>query len=85
MEDGKGLTKLKQRPMPASSFFGQTVPRIIAEEGPQAIRRFLEFFTANIRNKNTRKAYLIAVTQFSGGFGSGQRLSNGSLPRGLTG
>src|ERR1700722_20511092 len=28
-------------------------------------RRFWEFFTANIRNKNTRKAYFVAVAQFS--------------------
>src|SRR3954469_19523035 len=28
-------------------------------------KRFWEFFTVNIRNKNTRKAYFIAVTQFA--------------------
>ena len=28
-------------------------------------RRFWEFFTANIRNRNTRRAYFVAVTQFS--------------------
>ncbi|HEV8413033.1 MAG TPA: tyrosine-type recombinase/integrase [Bryobacteraceae bacterium] len=28
-------------------------------------RRFWEFFTANIRNRNTRKAYFVAVSQFS--------------------
>src|SRR5579871_1374090 len=28
-------------------------------------RRFWEFFTVNIRNKNTRKAYFVAVSQFS--------------------
>lgn len=28
-------------------------------------KRFWEFFTANIRNKNTRKAYFIAVSRFS--------------------
>ena len=28
-------------------------------------RRFWEFFTANIRNRNTRRAYFIAVSQFS--------------------
>src|SRR5436309_15447596 len=28
-------------------------------------KRFWEFFTANIRNKNTRRAYFVAVTQFS--------------------
>jgi site-specific recombinase XerD len=29
-------------------------------------KRFWEFFTANIRNKNTHKAYFVAVSQFSG-------------------
>ena len=28
-------------------------------------KRFWEFFTANIRNKNTRKAYFVAVARFS--------------------
>ena len=28
-------------------------------------RRFWEFFTANIRNRNTRRAYFVAVSQFS--------------------
>jgi len=32
---------------------------------PGSGKRFWEFFTANIRNRNTRKAYFIAVTQFS--------------------
>jgi hypothetical protein len=33
------------------------VPALIAARGPHAGRRFIEFFTANIRNPNTRKAY----------------------------
>lgn len=41
-----------------------TVPALIADEGEQAARRFLEFFTANIRNRNTRAAYAQAVAQF---------------------
>ena len=28
-------------------------------------KRFLEFFTVNIRNRNTRRAYFVAVSQFS--------------------
>ena len=32
------------------------VPAIIADVGEHAARRFLEFFTVNIRNKNTRDA-----------------------------
>jgi integrase/recombinase XerD len=41
-----------------------TVPAIIADAGDSAARRFLEFFTANIRNPNTRAAYAQAVAQF---------------------
>ncbi len=40
------------------------VPSIIADAGDQAARRFLEFFAATIRNKNTRIAYLHAVSRF---------------------
>ncbi len=41
------------------------VPALIAASGDQAGRRFLEFFTVNIRNKNTRKAYFRAVAGFA--------------------
>ncbi|MDR3634475.1 MAG: tyrosine-type recombinase/integrase [Isosphaeraceae bacterium] len=41
-----------------------TVPAIVADLGNGAARRFLEFFTANIRNKNTRSAYAHAVARF---------------------
>ena len=34
------------------------VPGIIADAGDQAARRFLEFFAATIRNRNTRMAYM---------------------------
>src|SRR5215217_6959519 len=40
------------------------LPRVIAEAGDRAARRFIEFFTATIRNRNTRLAYARAVTQF---------------------
>jgi site-specific recombinase XerD len=40
------------------------LPRIIADAGETASRRFLEFFAATIRNKNTRMAYYRAVCQF---------------------
>jgi site-specific recombinase XerC len=43
---------------------GIVVPRVIADAGDQAARRFLEFFAATIRNKNTRMAYYRAVCQF---------------------
>jgi site-specific recombinase XerD len=41
-----------------------SVPAIIADAGDQAARRFLEFFAATIRNKNTRMAYYRAVVRF---------------------
>jgi site-specific recombinase XerD len=40
------------------------VPAIVADAGDTAARRFLEFFAATIRNKNTRMAYYRAVTDF---------------------
>jgi site-specific recombinase XerD len=40
------------------------LPALIAEAGDQAAKRFFEFFTANIRNPNTRAAYAQAVAQF---------------------
>ena len=43
---------------------GVVLPRLVADAGDAAARRFLEFFTATIRNKNTRMAYGRAVSQF---------------------
>jgi integrase/recombinase XerC len=40
------------------------VPAIVADAGDQAARRFLEFFAATIRNKNTRLAHLHVVGKF---------------------
>lgn len=40
------------------------VPALVASAGEDASRRFVEFFTANIRNKNTRLAYAQAIRQF---------------------
>jgi site-specific recombinase XerD len=40
------------------------VPSIIGNAGERASRRFLEFFVATIRNKNTREAYFRAVCRF---------------------
>jgi site-specific recombinase XerD len=43
---------------------GIVLPAIIAGEGHRASRRFLEFFTANIRNSNTRLSYMRAINPF---------------------
>jgi site-specific recombinase XerD len=40
------------------------VPAIIANAGEQASWRYVEFFTANIRNPNTRRAYARACARF---------------------
>ena len=40
------------------------LPHLITREGERTTKRFLEFFTANIRNKNTRLAYARSVRQF---------------------
>jgi integrase/recombinase XerD len=40
------------------------LPRIITDAGPDAVERVLEFFTAKIRNANTRRAYMRAAGQF---------------------
>ena len=40
------------------------VPALLAESGPRAEEKFVEFFTARIRNPNTRSAYLLAVRKF---------------------
>ena len=42
------------------------VPAIIANLGDQACWRYVEFFTANIRNPHTRRAYARACSQFFG-------------------
>lgn len=41
-----------------------TTPAIVLTAGRKATRRFYEFFTATIRNKNTREAYYRAVSDF---------------------
>lgn len=43
---------------------GFSIPALVAAAGDRASRRFVEFFTANIRNPNTRQAYARAVMDF---------------------
>lgn len=42
------------------------LPSLIVRAGGGAERRYLEFFAAQIRNRNTREAYLRAVRDFLG-------------------
>src|SRR5271165_5838599 len=58
------LTVPPDRPLAVATRDGIVVPRMIAGAGEHAARRFLEFFAATIRNKNTRMAYYRAVCSF---------------------
>ena len=40
------------------------VPAMVADLGEAAALRFIDFFTANIRNPNTRAAYAVAIRSF---------------------
>src|SRR3954447_10240877 len=40
------------------------IPATVADAGDSAAYRFFEFFTANIRNPNTRRAYFRATLRF---------------------
>jgi site-specific recombinase XerD len=40
------------------------VPALVASMGEQASWRYVDFFTANIRNQNTRRAYARAASRF---------------------
>lgn len=41
------------------------IPVLIADAGDNAVRRFIEYFSAHIRNKNTRRNYATAVWRFT--------------------
>uniref|UniRef100_A0A8J4M6B6 Integrase n=1 Tax=Acidicaldus sp. TaxID=1872105 RepID=A0A8J4M6B6_9PROT len=45
---------------------GAVVPHLVAEAGETAAWRYIEFFTATIRNPNTRRAYARACSRFFG-------------------
>jgi site-specific recombinase XerD len=48
--------------VPASP--AELVPSLIADAGETAAWRYIDYFTANIRNPNTRRAYTRACSQF---------------------
>jgi hypothetical protein len=49
------MISLPQRTnLPVSARTAAILPSVIAKAGERAVRRFLEFFAATIRNKNTR-------------------------------
>jgi site-specific recombinase XerD len=51
-------------PRPLAQIGFDVLPRIITHAGESTARRFIQFFLANIRNKNTRLAYARAIYQF---------------------
>lgn len=53
-----------EKPKRLAAAHAAAVPALIRAAGERAAWRFLEFFTANIRNKNTRAAYARAVRLF---------------------
>jgi site-specific recombinase XerD len=55
---------LQERKKDLPAVFEADVPAVIDEAGPEAKKRFLEFFLAQIRNENTRRAYGRAVDKF---------------------
>ena len=69
MRHGASITKMALRNtktelatvQPGGAFF---LPAVIQDAGDQAAKRFIEFFTANIRNPNTRQAYARAARDF---------------------
>jgi len=52
------------RPSGQLSHLIPTLPTVITAAGEHATRKFVEFFTANIRNVNTRAAYARATARF---------------------
>ncbi len=53
-----------EKPRSLTADVRASVPSIVRSTSDRAAWRFLEFFTANIRNKNTRAAYARAVRSF---------------------
>lgn len=58
-------TSLAIQPRQAMSSLALKVPTLFTGAGEQGTYRFLEFFTAQIRNRHTRKAYWSAVQAFA--------------------
>ena len=69
---------IKYEPRKLSKTGRPMVPALIADAGERASQRFVEFFTAEIRNRNTRLAYGRAAQDWLARF-TGFLLHNGSL------
>jgi integrase/recombinase XerD len=64
MPQDRNLVPVSSRQLAAVGASDYTLPAIFLRSEHSG-RRFWEVFTANIRNKNTRKAYFVAVSHFS--------------------
>jgi len=62
-EGAKSLASLSNR-YEISEVGSTQLPNLVVRAGDHAARRFVEFFAATIRNRNTREAYAQAVGQF---------------------
>ena len=58
----RNLVPIPRRELGRAGF--ENLPAVIGRAGEAAAWRFIEFFAATIRNKNTRAAYAEAVSQF---------------------
>ena len=47
-----------------SGYGARNLPSLVVSAGVNAQKRFIEFFAAQIRNRNTREAYIRAVVDF---------------------
>src|SRR3954463_3669394 len=64
LEKSDDLVPVSGRQLAAVGATSGDVPAIFVRS-EHAGKRFWEFFTVNIRNRNTRRAYFIAVARFS--------------------
>ncbi|MBF0383704.1 MAG: tyrosine-type recombinase/integrase [Magnetococcales bacterium] len=59
-----GSIILKNPNLPSLGKTDLALPAIITQNGERTTKRFLEYFTARIRNPNTRRAYYRSVSRF---------------------
>ena len=60
------LVRLSEASLPVPGLSELVVPSPVMAEGERAAVRYVEFFTAQIRNPNTRAAYARAASAFFG-------------------
>lgn len=58
------MAQLPAKRLAVSAKLIESSPLLIRASGPKAVKRYWEFFTANIRNKNTREAYHRALSDY---------------------